>query len=324
MSDHSVPVVPLVIARLTDTEKLGTVAVGGYTVVVNVEDWAGCDRAAFVRPDLVYAGKRVTPRRFAGHLSQGMLVPAPEGAQVGDDVAEALGVTNYVPPEALKTSGQSAVPPTLYTPTYDVERLQIRGDLYPDKEQAAFLPGEDVVVTEKLDGSNVRAMVVGGVLHVGSHKRWVRDEPQQVHWKAVRSVPQIEEFLRRNPGLCLYGEGYGWVSRLRYGTQQGEISFAAFDLYDTAIMQFLDFEDACERLSKALIPTVPILGRYPYTESTLVGLADGPSLVVNAHHQREGIVLRTPFERVNARGERALRKVISSVYLSHKGKEVAA
>jgi len=48
---------------------------------------------------------RVAVRKLRGVISMGMLLPCPEGAQVGDDVAELLGITHYEPPTMDEIEG---------------------------------------------------------------------------------------------------------------------------------------------------------------------------------------------------------------------------
>jgi RNA ligase (TIGR02306 family) len=334
LSSKVVPVIPLIIEDHPDTEapNLGIVRIDGYTVVTKKDEWQGYDRAIYIRPDLVYQGERVRVRKFRGVVSHGFLEPAPEGAQIGDDVAEQLGIYPWEPKTVEKlqrtennqrAAADDVAPPPLYVPNYDVERLQVRGTLSPHKELATFLDGEEVYATEKIDGTNVRVMVVGGTLYIGSHKTWKKVGNNTPFERAAKSDPHIIAFARSHPGLCIYGEGYGWVSKMRYGLGQNEIRFAAFDLYDTSTAQFVDYGIAREMFQNALVPQVPIITAFTYREDQATALASGESLIDNAHHFREGVVLRTPKERTSPDGERAVRKVINPEYLANKGKPLA-
>ena len=115
-STHRVEVVPVTLETHPNAETLSIVRVWSYTVVVKTADWQGLTRGAYIPPDSVVpdnetfaflGGKtRITVRRFRGVISYGLLVPAPEGAQIGDDVAERIrvthyGVTHYEPPLQL-------------------------------------------------------------------------------------------------------------------------------------------------------------------------------------------------------------------------------
>lgn len=306
MSDASVPVVRVQMDPHPDPETtmLALMPVKGYQVVLRKSEWEDGQLAAFIRPDLVYQGERVTVRRLRGVASQGLLVPAPEGAREGDDVAEHLGVTPYVPPEALVEGGENVLPPPLYIPTYDVERLQ--------NNVAVFADGDEVVVTEKVDGTNCRIVCVGGTVYVGSHRQWKREEGS-IHWRGAQSAPGLFALVRNYPGLVVYGEVYGWVAKLRYGHAQGALSFAAFDIWNGTT--FLGYDPQRWLLERYGIPAVPEVYRGPYSRD-LWDLADGQAH--KGDHHREGIVIRSVVERTAADGARAVRKVVADAYLSQK------
>src|SRR3990167_2192296 len=127
-STHKVEIVPIKLEPHPNADKLSLVKIHGYTCVVNTNDWAGKDEAAYVcpdslvdtkRPEFAFLGDRprITVRRFRGIFSQGLLVPAPEGSQIGDDVAEQLGVTKYEP--IIKFNmGDEESPPPGFIPKY--------------------------------------------------------------------------------------------------------------------------------------------------------------------------------------------------------------
>lgn len=104
-STHRVEVVPVVLEPHPNADTLSVVHVWNYTVVVRTEDWLGKDRGAYIPPDSVvprnemfaFLGEktRIGAKRLRGILSYGLLVPAPDGAQIGEDVAERIGVTHY-------------------------------------------------------------------------------------------------------------------------------------------------------------------------------------------------------------------------------------
>src|SRR4051812_40930881 len=78
-----------------------------YQAVVRISDFKVGDLACYVPPDNILPDKpeyaflkgrlRIKATRFRGIMSQGLVLPAPKGAKEGDDVAEALGISHYVP-----------------------------------------------------------------------------------------------------------------------------------------------------------------------------------------------------------------------------------
>ena len=210
---HKAEVVPVVLEKHPNADKLSIVRVYNFTVVVNTEDWQGVEKAVYIQPDSVLPDKpeyrflketgnlrkerdalndfvragvkpddydqqlaaieakidantkylRITVRKLRGVMSMGMLLPAPEGSNIGDDVAEQLGITHYEPPAMDEIEGSrkhagsdvAPPPPLIYAPKYDLESV------YSFAE--AFEPGEMVYISEKIDGQNSRYVFTPGV-----------------------------------------------------------------------------------------------------------------------------------------------------------------
>lgn len=158
----------------------------------------------------------------------------------GLDVSDILGITHYEPQESLTESnekqhgprsfkgwvyyffyitgffhllnalgfkikynlhlrGNLAKPPENNPQVYNVEALK--------KNLGVFETGEQVVVTEKIHGSNARYQFDGEKMHVGSHETWKRLDGKKTIWHQVlEQQPWIEEWCRAFPGYTLYGE----------------------------------------------------------------------------------------------------------------------
>lgn len=294
---------------------------GGYTVVIRTADWQEGQLAAYIEPDyevptgrkefafLAREGRthhRVAVKKLRGIYSQGLLIPAPEGATEGDNVIEHLGIRRYEPqiPEE-KTAGQSAKPPAGWRPVYDVENWRRYSHLFVD--------GEEIYISEKADGSSWRGVWLDGELHVGSRTEWKRQAEHIVFWKATRDNPWIVEWLMANPGMTLYGEVFGNMGRIKYvqpGHKLGEkVYFRAFDILEgNRWLDYADFE--------RLIPAegrVPLIYKGPYSAATLEGLVEGDSAL--GGKIREGIVIRPVIERTSPEIGRVQLKVVSNRYL---------
>lgn len=384
---HKVEVVPVVMEKHPNADKLSVVRVYNFTCVVNTADWEGVTQAAYVQPDSVMPDKpeyrflketgnlrkerdelwtamqaehesdlarldydmklaalekridsntknlRITVRKLRGVISMGMLLPAPEGSKIGDDVAAILGVTHYEPPMLSQQVGDKIAPPPpmIYAPEYDVESVYKYAD--------AFEAGEMVYVSEKLDGQNARYVVTkedSGVchcgaameghsyydnhspldnqivtVHAGSRTEWKAKESNTNWWRALDQNPWIEEFISAHPGCVLYGEIFGWVAPLRYGAKQGQLLFRAFD-----VMQGMEYWDAEKFLAE--IPEehrVPTLGIMPFDFERLQVHADGKTYISGADHMREGIVIKPLKERKHWKLGRVMLKMVSNAYL---------
>jgi RNA ligase (TIGR02306 family) len=341
-STHKVEIVPIVREKHPNADLLSIVRVFGYNVIINNKDWEGVNHAAYLppdslapvsHPDLAWLKNttstyynadcikidpacspdelyvRVTVRRFRKVLSYGLLARAPEGAKIGDDVADIMGVKHYNPPEPLDTKGEVAPGPNVYSLKYDVDSFQWYA-------AQVFVPGETVMASEKIHGCNGRWVFHNGAFHCGSRTEWKREFPlgggtQNLWWKALRNTPVLMEWLEKNPDHLVYGEAYGQVQTLKYGSKPGEVRIGVFDIMKNG--EFMDIHTA--RAMAPDLPWVPIVAEMPFDFDTLIALAEGPSLVPGANHFREGIVVRPLKERAHEEIGRVQLKIVSPSYL---------
>ena len=380
---HKVEVVPVVLQKHPDADKLSVVKVYNFTVVVNTADWQGVTQAAYAQPDSVmpdtpayrflketgnlrkerqelwdklqpdhesdlaradYEEKlralearidsntkylRIAVRKLRGVISMGMLLPAPEGSKIGDDVADAMGITHYEPPTMDEIEGSrkhagddvAPAPQMIYAPKYDVESVYKFAD--------CFDAGEMVYVSEKIDGQNARYVSTlsapyketspGGrvqtcedyTFHVGSRTEWKKKEGNSNWWRVIEQNPWIQEWMITNPERVMYGEVFGWVAALKYGAKQGQLFFRAFDILDG--MEYIDAEQFIAEVPEA--NRAPSLGVMPFDFEKLQALADGPSLIKGSNHMREGIVIKPLKERKHWKLGRVMLKMVSNAYL---------
>lgn len=328
-STHRVEVVPVALEPHPNADSLSIVRVfDGYTVCVRSEDWQGVTVGAYVPPDSVvpasgpfaFLGEhrpshRIKCIRLRGVMSMGMLVPAPEGSAIGDDVAEALGVTHYEPPmkgEAGVGRGPSAeaipAPPGVIAHKYDLEAWRRYG--------RAFVAGEPVMVTEKVHGANGRFTysAADDCMYCSSRTEWKAQSDGNLWWRVLAATPAIEAWCRAHPDDVLYGECYGQVQDLKYGHKPGAVSFAAFDILRRGA--WVDAPNARAELVIHRVPVVPLIYHGPYDAALIESLADGPSMIHGADHVREGVVVKPERERRDDHFGRVALKLVSAEYLS--------
>jgi RNA ligase (TIGR02306 family) len=317
-STHKVEVVPVELEPHPNADSLSVVRVfGGFTACVRTVDWKPGMLGAYIPPDSVLDTRRpefafladgkgnthrIKVKRLRGVVSMGLLIHAPEGARLGDDVAEQLGVTHYEPPAQISTGGENVRPPTGYHPVYDIDNLR--------RFAHAFQEDEPVWITEKIHGANGRWCFVDGEMFTGSRSDWKKESPEVVWWKALEAHPEIRDWCGRHEGWTVYGEVYGRVQDLRYGLNG--VRIMVFDLLspDGA---WADPERALEMAPE--LPWVPLIGREPFRLSRVLELAEGNSLVPGAAHVREGCVVKPVRERTDPEIGRVILKVIGNGYL---------
>lgn len=328
-STHKVEVVPIQLEEHPNADSLSVVKIWNYTCVVRTEDWIGKEKGAYIPPDSIvpetpefeFLGKhrRIKARRFRGIMSQGLLWPIDNlQAEIGDDVAEQLGITHYEPPIEIKLSGKPVSGPQLHgVPIYDVETWFRYGEV--------FTEGEPVFITEKIHGTNARFQFNTEYeqMFCGSRKQWKSNEEPNVWWQALKENPWIEEWCRMYPNHTMFGEIYGWVQKLRYGHSQGKISFRAFDCLlpggawiDAVFLYHMRKYD----IDFSSWNMVPLLEAGPYfkskIESYLAGEDKHKGNSVLADHIREGVCIRPHKERWDARVGRVHLKAVSPEYLA--------
>ena len=333
-STHRCEVIEVIKQPHPNADKLKVVDACGYQVCVNDADWPEGKLGAYVVPDSVVDSRRpefafladqakedgsyrVRVKRLRGYLSQGFLAPAPPDSKVGDDVAEALGVTRYVPPCELEAGSDNIVGPDPTLPRYDVESWQghskASGLLFKD----LFVPGERVRVTEKIHGASARYMFAEGQMWVGSRTNWKKPDAAERQWHtALKNTPQIEAYCQKHPGIVLYGECYGQVKGMKYGRDKVGPGFVCFDIWDKT--HWLDGADFILHVTFGNIPLCPLLYDGPYNEQAVLELVSGPSILAKnqgGSHIREGIVVRPYVERQHPELGRVQLKLVSDAYL---------
>ena len=320
MSVFTCEVVPVVLEPHPNADKLAIVRIGGYTVGVRKDEWAGRDRGVYIPPDSVVPrderfewlfqqqkNGRVRVKKFRGHYSQGVLMPCPDGTPIGTDMATAWGITHWEPPVPLGCTDGNPIagPPGLVIPKYDVENYQ----RFPD----AIRPGELVYVTEKIHGCNARYVWDGDQMYCGSRTQWKENHPRSLWWNTLQQAPWIEPWCREHPKMVLFGEIYGHVQDLRYGAKDGEYSFRVFDILENGC--WVDYA----RLENLMgLGRAPVLAVGPFEPAKFLELAESDSVLCPGQ-MMEGVVVCTVVERTHPRLGRCQVKMVSNRYLERDG-----
>lgn len=316
------------------------------SIVPDTEEWAWLAPAGAALRD---KDRRIKAKRLRGVFSMGLVVkPSLPNIKYkeGDDVAEALGITRYEPdadveaaPKAPKRKRPKSFwgwlhliwdyffgpeplgPPRLkYMPgVYDIEPFRKHGKSW-------FIPGETVVVTEKIHGQNASFVHDGKRLHVKSRTRWRANDPTESEntWARVAKKYELEKKLAAYPGILLFGETYGNNADMPYGVDRAKEGdrFVAFDAYDTSTGQYLDHDDFRKLCELIDVPTAPVMAtlvwddRYSY--DYLVPFAEGKTWMKGATHLREGFVVKPIVERRINGGQRVILKMAGEGYLTRK------
>lgn len=271
-----------------------------WRVCCNIESWADEQLGIYIPVDsllpvemaasmgLINAQEgepyRVRCVRLRGQLSQGMMIPNRGRFKEGEDVAEVLGITKYVEPdpddEDLRRFPQEFVK---YT---DIENIMNFPDVLQD--------GEEVVMTEKINGGTFRCAWANDEFYCGSARTAFKPDVNS-KWLDVAHKHDLVNKLRDYPNTVVYGELFGaGVQSLRYGLDDSW-DLRVFDIYLGLEGRYANFDEMVEWCEKLDLPMVPLIYRGEFNQDVLRQHTTGDSTM--ASHIREGVVVKPVKER---------------------------
>jgi RNA ligase (TIGR02306 family) len=244
--------------------------------------------------------RRIKAKKIRGSYSQGLLVKLSEEVKlnVGDSIVELFQLKKWEEEEEenihRKSLGANAekAPRGWSIPYYDIQGLR--------KYVNCINKDEEIVITEKLHGSNASFCHDGTRLWVKSRNYYKKMNEQDPWWDiAIRYG--LNEKLSKFPMLVFFGEIYGQVKGFSYDcevigkTIQSKIRF--FDIWDVKQLKYLDYDNFVSIVKEAGLDTVPELYRGVWQgKEEMYKYAEGMT-TLGHKHIREGFVLRTVKER---------------------------
>lgn len=288
-------------------------------------------------------GDRVKPIRLRGILSEGILIDLDTLDAVADekygpdrikdewvehaDVATLLGIEKYEAPIPVHLAGDVKNCPGPIHAYTDIENIK--------KFPNVLVEGESVVATEKAHGSCMIVMLHEGEFYVsskgfagkGQYLVDTKDEEGRstnAYWRAFYAAT-LDEKLKRAADesgigtIYLFGEVLG-VQDLKYGMENGEVRFVAFDAQFGENKPYLNWRALTSFLYTYRIPQVPTLYEGPYSLAAIEEASTGTEHLTGTEgHIREGVVVRPVRERRDDEVGRVILKSISPDYLTRKG-----
>lgn len=243
----------------------------------------------------------IKAKKIRGTYSQGMLTRIPTekffcGYDVGDSIVEAYGLKKWEEeeeenlPNVKKSRGTNAekAPSGWAIPHYDIDSVR--------KYVECLLPNEEIVLTEKIHGSNAAFTHDGTRLWSKSRNYYKKMDPNDMWWDIALRY-DLESKLAKIPGFVVFGEIYGQVKGFKYDcTMDSRIRF--FDVWNLKTMRYLDYDDRVTLLRDLLgLDVVPELYRGPWLgKDEMYKFAEGLT-TLGGRHIREGWVLNTVKER---------------------------
>ncbi len=315
VAEHTCDVVEIKLEDHPNADSLSLVMVGDFQCAVRTTDWNDGDLAIYIPPDSIVPDieqfkflnghTRIKARKLRGEWSVGLLIPAPPRAKVGDDYMQELEITHYEPvvKGSFSTGGENiAAPPGIF-PKYDVLNFRKYSDCFED--------GEEVILTEKIHGCCSSFTCVNDIVYCKSRNHWKKEDVNNLWWKILNQNMALESWIRHHQGFSVFGEIFGQVQNLKYGSTNGRIFFAAFDILRNGL--WLDFDEARDIGSP--LPWVPLVFRGPYDKEKVLAMAEEDSSYPGADHHREGVVISPVRERTHRKIGRVKLKIVGNRYL---------
>ncbi len=255
-----------------------------------------------------YYKKKIRATKLRGIFSEGLLVEvgADFDGQVGDDYAEKFGITKFEYPIPMTMNG-------------DMEG-QIGRHKFPSPEHLKrykdlFVEGEEVVITEKIHGTNFSILVEpDGEVKIASHRFFWKDNDVNQQMVYVRTYHEHSVLQHLPPDVQVFGEIYG-VQDLKYGLTNGKIDFALFAVYKGGA--FLNYDDFIDFCTAYQLPRVPVLYRGPYSWEIVTQFNNADSVLAPTW-MMEGVIVQPTIERTDYKVGRVVLKLISDRYLLRK------
>ncbi len=244
--------------------------------------------------------RRIKAKRLRNIYSQGLLTKCPDGFNLNDSLVEHFNLIKYEEPDAEENihhnfKGRAAnaekAPQDWNLPYYDIEGLR--------KYLNCIKLDEEIVLTEKLDGSNAVFVHDGSRLWCKSRNYFKKFDPQDPWWDiAIRY--DLENKLSKYPMMAFWGELYGKVKKMPYdlkiegGQMHSKIRF--FDIYDVKNQKFVDYDQFKDFIKETNLEQTTELYRGKWLDKeTMYKYAEG--ITTLGKHLREGFVVKPTVER---------------------------
>lgn len=351
MSTLIVPVVKISkIEKHPNADTLSIVNFDGYdwNCIVRTEDFKEGDLAIYIPIDSIVPeslieeynlsylkkGSRIMTVKLRGIISQGLLLQMKDKKfSLGKNVAQDLGITKWEPPapkyQGLNGKKMERVINPHFSRYTNIENIKNYSGVFED--------GEDVVIREKIHGSNWRAAklprqedrkilrkIINKIKKMfgkldpyefvyGSHNvQWGVDEyGDDIYGRIAKRYNMIKVIPN---DYVVYGEVYGaGVQDLTYGLK--DIELAVFGV--THKGNYLSDYEMVRFCTERNLPMAPLLYKGPFNKEIVIQLTDGKSTLCSTQI-REGIVVTSATETFDRRVGRKILKSISVDYLTRK------
>ena len=205
----------------------------GYQIIDKTENYNIGDTAIYVPTDsqmpvteqykfLEQHKYRVKAIKLRKIYSQGLLLKNNQNWPIGYDCSKDLGITKWEMPTPIGFSGKAKPWPN-FIEKYDIENILSYPNLFVDKE--------NVIVTEKVHGTNFTFGWFNEEFFVCSRSFQLEEDNKNVYWKCARQLDLKNKILTLSKqNIAFRGEIYG-IQDLKYGKNPNDLGLVIFDIF---------------------------------------------------------------------------------------------
>ena len=233
-----------------------------------------------------YYRKRLRAAKLRGIFSEGLLIPVGENftGKVGDNYTEYFGVTKYEYPIPQTMNGEMESP---------IKHYKFPAPENFKRYKDVQTEGEEVVVTEKLHGTNFTVLVdADSTVHIGSHNYFWKNSDANKKLVYIRAYHENEALQKLPADTQVFGEIYG-VQDIKYGLKNGKIGIALFAVRrGKTFLNYQDFAAFCQEFN---LPTAPLLYSGGYSKE-IVSKFNNKDSLLSPDCMMEGVVIQSARE----------------------------
>ena len=315
----------------------------GWSLIVGKDDFKVGDKCVYIEVDSILdpnnpvfeqarkRSNRIKTIKMAGIYSQGIAYPLsafnmnPDKYSVGDDVTDILKIKKYDPQLEEEEKLNISTKPVKKYPQFLMRWSWFRKLVLPSKRQQKGFPTEyifksdeirvqnipdvlkckePVVVSEKVDGSSLSALLIKTKTWFGKTKYefilcsrnlrlWTPDG--SYYWEMAKKYnleEKLKEMIGDNEWIAIQGEVYGpSIQKNPYKLNSRELR--VFNLiYPSGRLGSVEAKEICEKHGLMFVPILDENFVLPDTVEEMLKYATAKS-VINPNVMREGVVVRS-------------------------------
>jgi RNA ligase (TIGR02306 family) len=256
-----------------------------------------------------YYSKKLRAAKLRGIFSEGLLIPVGKDfeGKIGDDYTDYFGVKKYEYPIPRGMNGdmENHVGQYRFPSPENIKRYQ-----------DVLITGEEVVVSEKIHGTNFTVLVESDeTVRIGSHNYFWKNNDFNQNLVYIRAYRETEALQKLPIETQIFGEIYG-VQDIKYGLSNGKIGIALFAVRRQGV--FLNYHDFISFCQEYCLPNVPILYQGAFSWD-IVEKFNGIDSILFPACLMEGVIIQPIIERIHPEIGRVVLKSISDRYLLRQG-----